>query len=105
MRHRVGPERWSAQACGMKHSPSTKRRGEGIDHSSQRVVYVAIGANLAIMICKYVAAAVTGSSAMLAEAFHSTADAGNELLLLLGMKRSARPADALNPFGHGKDLD
>ena len=72
--------------------------------SSQKVVYVAIATNLAITICKYAAATVTGSSAMLAEAFHSTADAGNELLLLLGMKRSARPADALHPFGHGKAL-
>ena len=66
--------------------------------SSQKVVYVAMATNLAVMICKYAAAIVTGSSAMLAEALHSTADAGNELLLLLGMKRSARPADALHPF-------
>jgi cation diffusion facilitator family transporter len=71
---------------------------------SKKVIYAAIAANIAIAICKYVAAALTGSSAMLAEAFHSSADCGNELLLLVGMKRSLRPADALHPYGHGKAL-
>jgi len=70
---------------------------------SKGVIYAAIVANIAIAGCKF-AAAVTGSSAMLAEAFHSTADTGNELLLLLGIKRSARPPDALHPYGHGKAL-
>ena len=71
---------------------------------SKKVIYAAIVANLAIATCKYVAAALTGSSAMLAEAFHSTADSGNELLLLVGMKRSSRPPDELHPHGHGKAL-
>jgi cation diffusion facilitator family transporter len=71
---------------------------------SKKVIYAAIVANLAIAICKYIAAALTGSSAMLAEAFHSTADSGNELLLLVGMKRSARPPDELHRYGHGKAL-
>ena len=61
---------------------------------SKGVIYAAIFANIAIAVCKFAAAAVTGSSAMLAEAFHSTADTGNELLLLWGIKRSARPPDA-----------
>ena len=71
---------------------------------SKGVIYAAIIANIAIAVCKFAAAGVTGSSAMLAEAFHSTADSGNELLLLLGIKRSARPPDALHPYGHGKAL-
>jgi cation diffusion facilitator family transporter len=72
--------------------------------SSKRVVYVAIAANLAIATSKYVAAFLTGSPAMMAEAFHTTVDTGNELLLVFGMKRSQRPPDELHPFGHGKAL-
>src|SRR6476646_753250 len=71
---------------------------------SKGVIYAAIVANIAIAVCKFAAAAVTHSSAMLAEAFHSTADSGNELLLLFGIKRSARPPDSLHPYGHGKVL-
>lgn len=71
---------------------------------SKGVLYAAILANVAIAICKFVAAAITHSSAMLAEAFHSTADTGNELLLLWGMKRSSRPPDEMHPYGHGKAL-
>src|ERR1043165_4381178 len=71
---------------------------------SRKVVYAAIGSNCAIAICKYAAAFSTGSAAMLAEAVHSTVDTGNELLLLLGIRRSARPPDPLHPFGHGKVL-
>jgi cation diffusion facilitator family transporter len=82
------------------------KRGRKSDlvRSAKKVVYAATAVNLAITVCKYVAAIVTGSSAMLAEAIHSTVDTGNELLLLLGMKRSLRPPDALHPFGHGKTV-
>jgi cation diffusion facilitator family transporter len=71
---------------------------------SKGVIYAAIIAHIAIAVCKFAAAAVTGSSAMLAEAFHSTADSGIELLLLWGIMRSARPPDSLHPYGHGKVL-
>jgi divalent metal cation (Fe/Co/Zn/Cd) transporter len=52
------------------------------------MLYVAIAANLAIALSRYAAAAITGSSAMLAEAFHSTRISCNELLLIVGIKRS-----------------
>ncbi len=88
-----------------RHLFRLPRRPKGVNPgSSRKVIYVAILTNVVIGISKYVAAAFTGSAAMLAEAFHSTADTGNELLLLVGMKRSTRPPDALHPFGHGKVL-
>jgi cation diffusion facilitator family transporter len=70
---------------------------------STRAVFLALGANGAIAVAKYTAAALTGSGAMLAEAVHSTADCGNQLLLLLGMKRSRRPPNPEYPLGFGKE--
>ncbi|HEY4999126.1 MAG TPA: cation diffusion facilitator family transporter [Usitatibacter sp.] len=70
---------------------------------SSRAVFIALGANFAIAITKYVAAAVSGSGSMLAEAVHSTADCGNQLLLLLGLKRSRREPTLDYPLGFGKE--
>jgi cation diffusion facilitator family transporter len=73
-------------------------------HSESRlVVYAALSANMLIAAAKFAAALMTRSSAMLAEAFHSLADTGNQLFLLLGIKLSARPADARHPFGHSNE--
>src|SRR5512138_1625640 len=70
---------------------------------SIRAVLYALGANAAIAVAKYAAAFITGSHSMIAEAVHSTADCGNRLLLLFGMRQSRRPASGEYPLGFGKE--
>lgn len=72
--------------------------------NSVKTIFYALGANFVIFLTKAAAAFVTGSGAMLAEAVHSLADCGNQLLLLLGMKRSKRPPTADYPLGYGKEI-
>ena len=73
------------------------------DKSGVRVVVAALAVNIAIAIFKFIAAGMTRSSAMLAEACHSTADTTNQIFLLIGMRKSARPPDRDHPFGYGPE--
>jgi cation diffusion facilitator family transporter len=72
------------------------------ENASLRTVVVAVAANLLIAVAKGVTALLTGSAAMLAETAHSIADTFNEVLLYVGVRRGARPADERHPFAYGK---
>ena len=71
---------------------------------SKKVIYAALVGNLAIAATKFAASALTGSSAMLSEAIHSTVDTGNQGLLLWGLHRAKRPPDHRFPLGYGKEI-
>ncbi|HSF49288.1 MAG TPA: cation diffusion facilitator family transporter [Nitrososphaeraceae archaeon] len=70
---------------------------------SKKAVYAALLGNLGIAIAKLLAALYTGSSAMWAETYHSFSDTMNQVLLLIGIKSSSRPASERHSFGYGKE--
>ena len=75
-----------------------------MDTSSKKVIYAALIGNSLVALTKFIAAFMTGSSAMLSEGIHSVVDTGNQVLLLLGLSRAKKPPDEKFPFGHGKEI-
>ena len=73
-------------------------------HQSKKVIYAALIGNSLIAVCKFIASAITGSSAMLSEAIHSVVDSGNQLLLLNGLRLAKKAPDDRHPFGYGMEL-
>ena len=73
-------------------------------HESTKVILTALAANVGIAVAKFVAAGITGSSAMLTEGVHSLVDSTNQVLLLYGYKRSRLPPNAIHPLGYGREL-
>ncbi|WP_345347207.1 cation diffusion facilitator family transporter [Rhodococcus olei] len=86
-------------SSGTRAAPAT----DAADQESTVTVVLAFAANLAIAVAKSVAAALTGSASMVAEATHSWADTGNEVLLLIANRRSRHPADRAHPLGFGRE--
>ena len=83
---------------------SARVNAEEAHGESPRAVIAAVLANIAIGVVKFIAAAISGSSAMLSEGIHSIVDSGNGLLILFGMKRAERRPDLVHPFGYSHEL-
>jgi cation diffusion facilitator family transporter len=96
----VGPRAAPSADATVLRSPPPSMSDE---HSTKHILQ-SLAVNLAIALAKGFAALLTGSGAMLAEAIHSGADCSNQLLLLLGVQQSRRPADDSHPLGYGRAL-
>ena len=81
-----------------------REEGAGPQGESPRAVIAAVLANIAIGVVKFIAAFISGSSAMISEGVHSIVDSGNGLLILFGMKRAQRKPDLAHPFGYSQEL-
>jgi cation diffusion facilitator family transporter len=110
MAHEQGGEQTPARglaegATGGSHDLLRSVPGSADPGGSESVttVLVAFGANVLVAVAKSIAAVITGSASILAEAAHSWADAGNEIFLLIANRRSRRPPDLAHPFGHGRE--
>jgi len=75
-----------------------------VKNDSKLTTLAALAGNIAIAATKFIVAGISGSAAMWAEGIHSLVDCGNQIMLLVGMRRSRRPPDTNHPFGHGKEL-
>jgi cation diffusion facilitator family transporter len=109
LRRRLLPAAWprgcevgDGRSIALEMSVAAPEPGVRSDESIKSVA-AAFAANAAIAVAKGVAAAFTGSPALLAETLHTVADAGNEVLLYVAIRRSRRPADASHPFGYGPE--
>lgn len=96
-------------AIGLPAPPARRGTGPQVmmpapeDGESGTTVVVAFVANLLVALAKTVAALITGSASMVAEAAHSWADSGNQVFLLIANRRSRRPPDPAHPLGHGRE--
>jgi cation diffusion facilitator family transporter len=75
-----------------------------MSRASKQVIFAALAGNTLIAITKFIAAAISGSSAMLSEGIHSLVDTGNQGLLLYGLRQARKPPNPRFPFGHGKEI-
>jgi len=74
-----------------------------VQEGSKKAIIAAFLANLGIAVAKFIGYVITGSAGLLAEAVHSVADTGNQLLLMLGSRRARRRPDKASPFGYGRE--